>query len=140
VSTDTELGGPVAVRRGLFTNGDQPHLLGSHCRTCGGHHYPRHRTCAYCSSEDVEDVELSSTGSLWAWTAVTARPPGYTGEIPFGFGVVELPEGIRVVTRLTESDPDRLEEGQAMRLVVVPLRTDDGTQVTVSAFEPIESR
>ena len=36
---------------------------------------------------------------------MTAPPPGYQGEVPYGIGVVELPEGVRVITRLTESDP-----------------------------------
>jgi uncharacterized protein len=129
----------VAVHEGLFADGDDPHLLGSRCSSCGGHHYPRHRVCAYCSSEDVVEVDLSSTGTLWAWTAVNAPPPGYQGEVPFGFGVVELPEGLRVVPRLTEADPSRLSAGQKMRLVVVPLHMDEeGRQVTVSAFAPSE--
>ncbi|HUO48652.1 MAG TPA: OB-fold domain-containing protein, partial [Acidimicrobiales bacterium] len=55
----------------------------------------------------------------------------------FGFGVVELPEGVRVVTRLTEPDPGRLAAGQPMALVVVPLHTaDDGRTVTTFAFAP----
>jgi len=55
---------------------------------------------------------------LWAWTAVTAAPPGYEGPVPYGFGVVELTrERLRIVTRLVESDPGRLEFGQPMTLV-----------------------
>jgi uncharacterized OB-fold protein len=85
----------------------------------------------------VDPVELSPTGRLWAWTAVTSAPPGYRGPVPFGFGVVELPEGLRVLTRLTEPDPTRLVEGQPMRLVVDQLHTeDDGAVVTVAAFTP----
>jgi uncharacterized OB-fold protein len=68
---------------------------------------------------------------------VTAAPPGYRGEVPFGFGVVELPEGLRVLSRLTEADPARLRAGQAMALVVVPLHVDDeGRSVTTFAFAP----
>ena len=121
----------AAVHEGLFTTGNDPRLLGSRCADCSGHHFPRHTTCPYCSSDRVVEVELSPSGQLWAWTAVTAAPPGYTGPVPFGFGVVELPEGVRVITRLTESDPARLEFGQAMRLVVVDLA--DG--VVTYAFE-----
>ncbi len=127
----------VPVREGLIIDSDPPRLLGSRCRACGGHHFPRHDTCAYCAAEDVEAVELSPSGTLWAWTAVTAAPPGYRGEVPYGFGVVELPEGLRVVTRLTETDPARLRPGQPMRLVVAPLhRDDDGRQVVTYAFAP----
>ena len=35
-------------------------------------------------------------------------------------GVVELPEGVRVITRLTESDPAALRLGQAMEFRLVP--------------------
>jgi uncharacterized OB-fold protein len=39
--------------------------------------------------------------------------------VPYGFGVVELDgAALRVVTRLTESDPGALAAGQPMRLVV----------------------
>jgi uncharacterized OB-fold protein len=85
----------------------------------------------------VGAVELSPIGSLWGWTAVTTAPPGYRGEVPFGFGVVELPEGLRVITRLTEPDPERLSFGEPMRLVLVPLHVDEeGRDVVTYAFAP----
>ena len=128
------------VKEGLFTDGDRPTLLGSRCSACGARHFPRHETCPYCSSEDVRPVELSRTGVLWAWTAVTSAPPGYAGETPYGMGVVELPEGIRVITRLTESDPAALTLEGRMELKIVPLHTDaDGNDVITYAFAPIGS-
>ena len=52
-------------------------------------------------------------------------------------GVVELPEGVRVITRLTEGDPGALALGQAMELRVVPLHSDDeGNDVVTYAFAP----
>jgi uncharacterized OB-fold protein len=48
-----------------------------------------------------------------------------------------LPEGVRVVTRLTEADPGRLHEGQPVHLVIEPLYEDgDGGSVVVYAFAP----
>ena len=84
----------------------------------------------------MDDIELSATGVLWAWTAVTAPPPGYEGPVPYGFGVVELPEGIRVITRLAEPDPAKLEFGQAMELVLEPIARDDDHTVLTYAFAP----
>jgi len=61
--------------------------------------------------------------------------------VPFGFGVVELPEGLRIISRLTEADPDRLCLGMAVRLAIVPLHVDaDGRQVMTYAFAPAEAR
>jgi uncharacterized OB-fold protein len=128
---------PVPVRAGLFTDTDPPHLLGGRCLACGHHHFPHRDVCPYCSTEGTEEAELSATGRLWAWTAVTHPPPGYRGDVPYGFGVVELPEGIRIVTRLTEADPGRLRYDQPMRMVIAPLHVDDdGVPVTVYAFAP----
>jgi uncharacterized OB-fold protein len=130
-----DAGRPVTT--GLFADVDgHPRLLGSRCASCGGVSFPRADICPYCATEGIEAVELSDSGALWAWTAVTAAPPGYQGPVPFGFGVVELPEGIRVLSLLAESDPAALAMGRQMRLVTVVVgRDDDGTDVVSYAFE-----
>lgn len=85
-------------------------------------------------------MHLSDTGDLWGWTAVTNAPPGYRGDVPFGFGVVELPEGIRVITRLGVADPDQLSFGMPMKLVADVLHTDDeGNDVVTWCFTPAVS-
>lgn len=119
---------------------DGPHLVGGQCASCHRPHFPQLTTCPYCSSDDVGPRALSGRGTLWGWTAVTAAPPGYRGDVPYGFGVVELPEGLRVITRLTEADPAALSYGQAMQLAIVPLHVDDdGTTVTTYAFAPVSA-
>ena len=123
----------VAVQEGLFTT--EPRLIGGKCANCGRHQFPRGPMCPYCGGDSLDDVALSNAGTLWGLTAVTAPPPGYRGEVPYGFGVVELPEGLRVITRLTESDPGQLRPGQDVRLAIVPLHTDDeGREVVTWAF------
>ena len=129
----------VPVRQGLFTDTDPPHLRGGRCSACGHHHFPHHDICPYCASEDTEPAELSAAGRLWAWTAVTHAPPGYKGEVPYGFGVVELPEGLRVITRLTEPDPAKLRFDQSVHMVTETLHVDDeGRSVVGYAFAPDE--
>jgi uncharacterized OB-fold protein len=113
-----------------------PTLHGGYSPTSGLHHFPRFARCPYTGADDVEPAELPTTGTLFLWTAVTAPPPGYTGPVPFGFGVVELSNGLRVITRLTEPDPGALDAGAAMRLVAeVVAVDDDGTEVVAWAFE-----
>jgi uncharacterized OB-fold protein len=93
-------------------------LIGGYSPTSRKYHFPLLDACPYTGATDVERVTLSRQGTLWLWTAVTAAPPGYEGAVPYGFGVVELTaERLRIVTRLTEPDPDRLRFGQSMTLV-----------------------
>lgn len=115
-------------------------LLGARCRACGRHQFPRAGTCPYCRSTDVEHVVLSDHGTLWGFTAVTAPPPGYEGPLPFGFGIVELPEGLWVVTRIEEPDPARLTFGMPVTLTAVEVGepTGDGGRMTYS-FAPSAS-
>lgn len=127
----------IAIHEGLFT--EQGELLGAHCPDCDRWHFPADPDCPYCSGERCETRPLSGTGTLWLFTGVTNRPPGYLGEVPFGFGVVELPEGLRIITRLTEADPARLRFAMPMMLVIVPSHVDDaGREVMTYAFAPAE--
>ena len=131
--------GLAPVRPGLFTDGDEPRLLGSRCALCGRLQFPAHDDCTYCGAPDAQEVELSAQGRLWAWTAVTSPPPGYSGPVPYGFGVVELDDGVRVVTRLTESDPGALRAGQPMRLVLEAIEGGGDEPVVVYAFAPADT-
>lgn len=130
--------GKVPVADGLFElHGDELVLIGGYSPSSSHHHFPLSDTCPYSGARDIEPVELSSTGRLWAWTTVTLPPPGYKGEVPYGFGVVELPEGLRIVTRLTECDVDALEFGQLMRLVPDRVHQNEGgAHVIVWSFAP----
>ena len=120
---------------GLFSD-EPPMLLGARCGECGEQHFPRLEQCPYCGAEDVTPTGLSDHGTLWGWTTVRNPPPGYLGETPYGFGVVELPEGLRVITRLSVPE-DSWTFGQPMRLRVVELGADaDGEIVTTWEFAP----
>jgi uncharacterized OB-fold protein len=124
------------VHEGLFTTGEDPHLIGGSCRTCRSQHFPRTDTCPYCGADTIVASELPTTGRLWAWTTVTAAPPGYHGPVPYGFGVVELGECLRVVTRLTEPDAAALHTGQPMRLVLDDVGDSAEEAVLSWAFAP----
>ena len=127
----------VPVHEGLFT--DDGKLLAAQCPDCIRWHFPADADCPYCSGGHCETKTLSDTATLWLFTGVRNRPPGYTGDVPFGFGVVELPEGLRIIARLTEADPARLRFGQPMRLAIIPSHVDEeGREVMTYAFAPDE--
>ncbi|HTL86649.1 MAG TPA: OB-fold domain-containing protein [Acidimicrobiia bacterium] len=103
-------------------------LLGGYSPSSGKYHFPRLDTCPYTGARDVEPVALSRDATLWAWTAVTAAPPGYEGPVPYGFGIVELTkEHLRVITRLQCADVDALQFGQPMTLVADELPSGETT-------------
>ena len=129
---------PRPIAPHLFdTSGGETRLRAAACDACGRLHFPAGDACPYCGGDACRERLVGRTGTLFLHTAIASRPPGYRGDLPFGFGVVEVSEGLRIVTRLTEADPARLRLGQPMLLVVTPLHTeDDGTQVVSYAYAP----
>jgi uncharacterized OB-fold protein len=129
------------ITEGLFANdGDPPCLLAARCGACRKAHFPASGVCPYCGADGCAETRVGPAARLCLYTAVRSAPPGYRGSVPYGFGVVELVDGLRVITRLTEPRPERLRPGLAMRLVIEPLFTDDdGTTVLSYAFRPEET-
>jgi uncharacterized OB-fold protein len=123
---------------------ENPQLIGSACGSCGATVFPMQPRCPKCSTGEMSEILLPRRGTLVAWTT-QGFPPGApykgpTGEafIPFGVGLVQLDDVIRVEARLTENDPAKLQFGMEVELIMIPFTTDDdGDEVVTFAFQPI---
>src|ERR1700675_5020015 len=98
-----------AITSGLFVVDDEgPRLLAGRCGACARLHFPANASCPYCGADGCVDTTVGPDARLYLYTTVTSRPAGYRGPVPYGFGIVEVDGGLRIVTRLTEPDPTRL--------------------------------
>lgn len=118
------------IADGLFTWPDEnPRLIASREKTTGVVSFPSQLQSSV-SDDDLEEILLSRTGTLYTWTSQQFPPPSppyagdddVTGFEPYAVGYVELPEGILIEGRLTVSDPEALAVGQPMVLEIVPFR------------------
>jgi uncharacterized OB-fold protein len=93
----------------------------------------------------MSEVALPRRGTLISWTTQGFPPVlPYAGDetgksfVPFGVGLVQLDDVVRVESKLTESDPARLDFGMEVELVVIPFYTDDeGDEIMTFAFAPV---
>jgi uncharacterized OB-fold protein len=79
------------------------------CDACGRwRHLPRHM-CAECGSPTWRWAESSGRGRLHSWT-VTHAPlhPAFAAELPYVVAVVELEEGVRMVSGVRGVAPEQL--------------------------------
>jgi uncharacterized OB-fold protein len=95
------------IRDGLFQR-DPPALLGSRCGACGAVRFPACDVCGECQSTQVENVALATTGTVYTYTVIRHKPPGYLGDVPYAFGFVDLADGLRVISTLVAGDLDTL--------------------------------
>lgn len=120
-----------------------PVLIGNRCCACGEPFFPAARSCTRCSGNELEVLDLGSSGTLWSWTVQRFQPktPYDGGEAPeqfrpYGLGYVELGCGLKVESRLVSEGAPSFAIGQAMRLVLLPYRKDEtGSDVFTYAFE-----
>jgi hypothetical protein len=87
--------------------------------------------CPRCHSVDWQEQRLTGTGSLYSY-AVLHHPRSPLFEYPVVAALVDLDEGVRVVTNLVGVEPDDIRIG--MRLIVDFEATSDGG--TVPVFRP----
>lgn len=114
---------PEALLR--IVEADRVELLAVECRACARLSFPRTLACTYCGTvDDFDEKPVGPAATLWGWTVVNAAPPGYEGPVPYGFGVVEVGGVLRVLSRIDETDLDRLHFGQTGLLVVDRPATD----------------
>jgi len=124
---------------------DAPQLIGSRCDTCGAATFPVQSRCPRCGGATMAEVLLPRRGTLVAWTTQGFVPVlPYAGDetgasfTPFGVGLVQLDDVVRVEARLTENDPAKLRFGMDVELAVVPFYVDDeGDEVMTFAFAPV---
>jgi uncharacterized OB-fold protein len=123
---------------------EEPALIGSSCGDCAAVTFPAQERCPRCGHRAMSERLLPRRGTLVSWTT-QGFPPlvPFAGDgtgrsfKPFGVGLVQLDDLVRVEARLTESDPERLEFGMEVELRIVPFFVDEeGDQVLTFAFAP----
>jgi uncharacterized OB-fold protein len=133
----------VNVVEGLFAEtAAGPRLLGTRCTVCGTHYFPRTPRCTNptCRSASVEEAMLGPKGVLFSYTVQHYPPPApfrYDQPFqPYGVGLVELEQGLRVIA-LLKLDPAALKIGMPLELVIDRLATDEkGRDVVTWKFAP----
>jgi uncharacterized OB-fold protein len=123
---------------------DEPQLVGSRCAPCGAVTFPAQPSCPRCGGVSMERHLLPRRGRLVSWTTQEFLPkePYAGGETaqtfkPFGVGLVQLGNEVRVEGRLTEADPAKLAFDGEVELVVIPFRKDGDFEVVTFAFKPV---
>lgn len=118
-----------------FWDGCKRHeLLLPLCLNCNRvHFYPR-ALCPHCWSADLKWVRSPGKGKLYSYVINHRLAPGFEDEVPFVIAIVELEEGVRMMSNLVgvAADPDALP-------IDLPLEVtfdDVNEAITLPKFRP----
>jgi uncharacterized OB-fold protein len=132
----------VPVVEGLFAEtADGPRLLGSRCSGCSTPYFPKAAICRnpQCDGGALEDAQFGPSGTLWSYTIQHYAPPPpvkYDEPYePYAMGMVDLDDGLRVLSRISIDDLSKIKVGAPVELVVEKLHTSpDGGDVMTWKF------
>lgn len=134
----------IPVKQDLYkiaeSENDEPALLANRCRFCGEIFFPARQICQNCQGRDLEDIALGRRGVIYSFTTVMQRPAShYRGPVPYSFGWVELPEGVRIETLFTQCNSDELEIGLDVEMIVEKIHEDEeGNDIVCHKFRPFK--
>lgn len=116
-----------------FWNGcNEDKLLIQHCKECNTYiFYPR-IVCPHCMSANIEWEKSAGIGKVYSYTIVRYGPPGFKDDVPYIAALVELDEGVRMITNIIDCDIDKVKCDMPVEVIFEKRET-----VKVPMFRPI---
>ena len=95
----------------------QHELRFQRCTRCRAwRHVPR-EMCSSCGSPEWEWARASGRGTVFTWTVVArALHPAYAADVPFAPAVIEMDEGVRLLSAVVDCAPDELAVGMPVEV------------------------
>jgi len=122
----------------LFTTDDEGRvrLVGGYYKDSDSYTFPKYLVDPKSFSDDVEERPLSPTGILHSFTIVRRSMPEFP--VPYALGLVDFPEGVRVMAQVETDNFEELKIGDEMGVTVGNVKkTADGRDVKSYKFYKI---
>jgi uncharacterized protein len=126
--TDQTFGDPTM--RGYWDAARRHELVAQHCADCGAWQFYARPFCLSCWSDDVRWEVTGGVGSVYSRTTVHRKIVPHL-DPPYVVGIVELDEGVRLLSNLVGDCPI------GARVTVAWRERDDGLPPT-SIFEALQ--
>jgi uncharacterized protein len=127
VSRDTE----------FFWAGLKEHkLLIQQCSDCQTLRVPPRPMCGNCQSLKWEPIESSGRGTVYSFV-LPKYPPLPFLEYPYVVALIELDEGVRIVSNLCNVEPDAIENGMPVEVFYEAFDAlPNGDELVLHQFRP----
>ncbi|MER5385298.1 bifunctional MaoC family dehydratase N-terminal/OB-fold nucleic acid binding domain-containing protein [Streptomyces sp. NPDC002688] len=100
---------------GFWEGVERHRLLIQRCTACGTLRFPWLPGCGACGSPDWDTVESCGEGTVYSYV-VMHHPPFPAFDPPYAVGLIELAEGVRIVSNVAGVPHDQVRIGLPVRL------------------------
>jgi len=119
---------PSASEAPFWKSAAEGELKLQRCTSCERfQHYPR-GLCRSCGGT-VEYAPVSGRGEVHTFTIIRQYgAPPFKDELPYVVAMIELEEGVRVMTNLRDCDPEQVHIGMRVEAFALRLESVDGAE------------
>jgi uncharacterized OB-fold protein len=108
-------------------------LVVQRCAGCGRARFPARDQCSACLSRASEWTAVSGRGTVFSYAVMhQVYHPGFADDVPYAVVVVELEEGVRLISNLVGCPVDAIRIDMPVEAVFDDVTPD----VTLPKFRP----
>jgi len=119
----------------FWDNSKEGKLTLKKCKDCGHIDHPPYMYCTNCHGDDSEWIEASGKGVLVAYAINSYMVPfPFWDDMPYVVAMIDLEEGVRMISNVVECDQDNLENGMDLEVVFDKVSDD----FTLPKWRPVK--
>ncbi|MFQ5552670.1 MAG: OB-fold domain-containing protein [Thermoplasmata archaeon] len=145
-AAEVSQGAYVSLPTYLESAGARYRLVASRCTACNRVDFPPRLVCLDCGGHNLAQEVLSGKGEVYARTIIApgSSPTEFQEQQdligPYAVGLVQLQEGPRVISQLTDGDPAEVEIGMQVEAVLRRIYRQEGVVRYGYKFRPLPLR
>jgi uncharacterized OB-fold protein len=116
--TDHQVPEPIVMwdNMGFWEGINKHELVFQKCKQCGAWIHPPRPTCPSCRSFEREWARSSGKGTVYSWVTYLESPhPAF--KAPFSVVLVELEEGLKLISNMVDVAPEEISIGMPVEVV-----------------------
>ena len=86
------------------------------CKKCGKVFFPKRLICDNCGNRTFELAKFSDRGTLLSYTVICAGPAGFSTQVPYVVGIIELENKARLTAQVVDTEPEKVKTGMKLRM------------------------
>lgn len=101
-------------------------LIGNKCVTCGTNFFPERIVCPNCRRKGkLVLAKMPREGKIVSWTEVFVGPKGFEFETPYFLAIIELSNGVKLLSQIVDSAKDKVKIGARVEKVFRKIQDND---------------
>ena len=111
-------------------------LIGSVCGNCKHEFFPQRVICPNCRRRgQLTAKKMPDEGKIYSFTEVHSAAKGFENETPYTLALVELGNGVKILTQIVDSPAEKIKIGAKAKAVFRKIFADGEEGVIAYGFK-----